>query len=210
MKFTWDNKIIMLLILFVIIIPFWKGTSGNYGQIWENVSIVATIFYAFSLYLAGFYFKKFEGLTEKEKGLIGIIVLLLIPLISLPYIVGFLKIFFVNMDKLYNDYFLLSRSSKMSILLIISILFAFVDYKMLKKANDNKINFATNLFYSDIPVSVAFATLLIYSLFIGNETIKKENLDHFFEGAIAFQMIFSNIIWMYNDDEFWKSIVNNN
>lgn len=207
MKFTWDNILIILLMLFVVIFPFWKGTEGNYGQIWEDVSIVATLFYAFSIYLAGFIFKKFEGLDDWHKGLIGIIVLLIIPLISISYILGFLSIFSTRMDNLYNEYFILYRYGKMIVLLIVSLLFTLVDYIMLKKANNGKINFATNLYVSDIPVSIVFLVLLIHAIYVGNETIEKNNLNHFYEGAIAFQMIFSNIIWMYNDDKFWNSIL---
>ena len=81
---------------------------------------------------------------------------------------------------------------------------------MLKYANTDKINYATNLLYSDIPVTIGFGTLLVYSYYIGNDVIKDKNLEHFFEGAIAFQMISSNIIWMYNDDKFWKSIITKN
>lgn len=209
MKLTWDNILIIILMLFVIIFPFWKGTEGNYGQIWEDVSIVATLFYAFLIYAAGFIFKQFEGLKDWHKGLIGFIVLFLIPVISISYIVGFLRIFYPEMDEIYNEYLNLYRYGKMIILLIVSLLFTLVDYIMLKNANDGKINYATNFYVSDIPVSIIFAILLVHSIYVGDEAIKTNALNHFYEGAIAFQMIFSNIIWMYNDDKFWSTILTN-
>ena len=53
-----------------------------------------------------------------------------------------------------------------------------------------------------------FIILLLYVFHIGVDEIQDEGLEHFYQGAIAFQLIFSNIIWMYNDNNFWKSIVN--
>ena len=211
MKFTWDNILFLLLMLFIIIFPFWQGTESTYGKIWEDVSVVATIIYALLLYISGFFFKKFTGLKDWQKGLIGIFIFI-ITLFSLPFIYGFFEVIFPNitnfdyLNKLYGD-INYSRSLKMLLLFLISLLFTIIDFIMLKKAVDSKINYATNLYVSDIPVTITFLILLLYALHIGDETIKREYLNHFYEGAIAFQMIFSNIIWMYNDDEFWKSII---
>ena len=208
MKLTWDNILSMLLLLFVIIFPFWQGSKENYGVIWEDVSIVATIFYAAIIYVAGFAYKRFSGLSDGKKGLVGFIILIVIPVFSLPFIFGFLRMFSTDCLEIYNQYLSFARTTKLILLIIVSVLFLIVDLIMLNKAPDSKINYATNLYVSDIPVLIGFVVLLLYAFYIGDAYIEENNLNHFFEGAIAFQVMFSNIIWMYNDDEFWKKILN--
>ena len=110
--------------------------------------------------------------------------------------------------EIYNQYLSFARTTKLILLIIVSVLFLIVDLIMLNKAPDSKINYATNLYVSDIPVLIGFVVLLLYAFYIGDAYIEENNLNHFFEGAIAFQVMFSNIIWMYNDDEFWKKILN--
>ena len=205
MKFTWDNLLIGALLLFVIIFPFWKGADGNYGQIWEDVSVVATLTYAIIIYMWGFFGGKFGNLSDPLKGIIGFIVILLIPILSISFIIGFVRIWFPSLDGFYGEYFAIPRTVKMVLLILVSILFLIVDYIMLKKADTNKINYATNLYQGDFPVVAGFIVLGLYAFYLGDQAIETNKLNHFFEGAIAFQMIFSNIIWMYNDDEFWKS-----
>jgi hypothetical protein len=155
-------------------------------------------------------FKRFQGLKDWQKGLIGLITLLVIPGVSISYILSFLKIFSVNCAGIYNGYLNFERTTKMTILVIVAALFCVVDYIMAKNANNNKIYYTTIFRYSDIPVMLTFAVLLTYAIYIGNAEIKQRNLNHFFEGAIAFQMIFSNIIWLYNDDKIWHSLTDSN
>lgn len=54
MKWTKDNIIGLLVLLFVVTVPFLMGTEGNHGQIWEDVAVVATLSYAIILYVSGF------------------------------------------------------------------------------------------------------------------------------------------------------------
>lgn len=201
MKLTMNNIVILAMTLFTLILPFWKGTNGNYGSVWEDASVFATVCYAVIIYTVGFFGGKFTNLNDSFKGLIGIIVLVIIVL-SLPFILGFLKLWFAEVGDLYSKVNL-ARTYKMLILVGIALLFFVVDLIMLKKADTDKINYATNLYQSDIPVLIGLIVLCLYAFHIGDQVIEDQNIDHFFEGAIAFQMIFSNIIWMYNDDGLW-------
>jgi hypothetical protein len=64
------------------------------------------------------------------------------------------------------------------------------------------------MMFSDIPVSVAFVVLSCYSLILGDIKLSTEHMDSFFAGAVAFQMIISNIIWTVNDDAIIEKITN--
>ena len=99
------------------------------------------------------------------------------------------------------------RTLKMRNLFIMSILFTFIDYIMMKNAKNNKINYASNFWYSDFPITIIFGILFALSHKIGDDTIKENSLDLLFQGAIAFQLLLSNIIWIYNDDKFWKTLI---
>lgn len=215
MKMTFDNVLVVTMIVIIVLYGFLNGDSSSICKNWEDISIVATLFYAITIYLYGFFNKKFSGLSENQKGFIGIIVFLIIPMISLTFIFGFLKNHFNWALKIYNDHLIVDRVWRMGILVIVAVLFCVVDYIMWKYANTDKINYATNFWYSDIPVTIAFVVLLGYAYYLtynptylATSNYSLANYEHFFEGAIAFQLILSNIVWMYNDDKLWLSILN--
>lgn len=133
------------------------------------------------------------------------LLIFLIIVSCVPFVVGFINIWSTFLKEFYDSYLIIPRTNKMLLLIFISALFVAIDFIMLKKANTDKINYATNLYQSDFPVLIGFIVLGVYAFYLGDQAIESNKLNHFFEGAIAFQMIFSNIIWMYNDDEFWKS-----
>ena len=200
MSFTRNNIPILLLALFSLVLPFWKGADGNYGAIWESASILSTIGYAVIIYTFGFFGGKFTNLHDRYKGVIAIIIAIIIYL-SWPFVANIFNLFYEASETgvIYK------RTSIMFQLVGISFLFLVIDIIMLKKSNTEKINYTINIRYSDFPVLVGLIVLCGYAYYLGDQTIETNKLNHFFEGAIAFQMIFSNIIWMYNDDEFWKS-----
>jgi len=63
-------------------------------------------------------------------------------------------------------------------------------------------DFRSAVFMSDLPLSIAFLVLTIYSIFI-DYCIQ---MDYFFSGAIAFQMMASNAVWIFNDDKIFTKL----
>lgn len=201
-KVTIDNFISIILLLFVVIISFTKGNSANIGNIWEDIAVFTTIAYAAAIYIIGFFSKSFDGLSRPDIGWITL-ALIVIGFMTKDHIQDAWN--YIFNDSPHIEY--ISRTIKMRNLLIMSALFTFIDFKMMKKAQNNKINYASNFWYSDFPVTIIFGILFALSIKIGDETIKKNSLDLLFQGAIAFQLLLSNIIWIYNDDKFWKTLI---
>lgn len=63
-------------------------------------------------------------------------------------------------------------------------------------------DFRSTVFMSDLPLAIAFLVLTIYSIFI-DYCIQ---MDYFFSGAIAFQMMASNAVWIFNDDKIFTKL----
>jgi hypothetical protein len=96
------------------------------------------------------------------------------------------------------------RATLMWLLVFMAFIFVGIDvalYKGLATDYPRKSNaFLCSMKFSDIPVLVAFAMLALYAISLGSGEIQNTHLDEFFAGAIAFQMMVSNLIWTFTDD----------
>jgi len=200
-----DNFITFFVLLLGVLYGFLGPNKGMFCfKNWENASVTTTIIYAVVLYGYGLFGDKFDNLKKLPRGFV-ITFLVIIFFITLPFSLAFVADLF-NLDKwaLILD---VGRIAKMWLLTITALLFLFVDALMMKSEKfEEIIKFNINLKYSELPVLGVFIVLLVYSYFLGNIKITEYKLDSFFAGAVAFQMISSNIIWMQTDDKLWESI----
>jgi len=202
-----DNIIILIVLILSVLYGFLGPNKDGYSfKNWENVSVTTTIIYAVVLYGFGLFGGKFDKLKRMPKAFV-ITFLVIIIFITIPFSSAFLgeffKVSFLNKLALILDG---GRIVKMWLLTITASFFLVIDVIMMKSEGDDKIKFHINLKYSELPVFGAFIILLAYSYFLGDIKITKYGLDSFFAGAVAFQMISSNIVWMQNDDKLWESI----
>jgi|GEM_PF-3876529 len=209
MELTKSNKLTIVLLLGTVLYAFIFGASGDICKVWEDAAVVATIFYGFTIYILGFYWKEFRDLKLPEIGtIVGF--LLVILALTTPFIKSLLGNHFSIVENLEIDILNPHRTLKLLYLFIIAFLFSSIDWIMIKQ-NFDTINYDINFRYSDVPVTIIFFILMLYSFYSYQiMNIANNYLDHFFEGAIAFQMMLSNIIWMYNDEEFWEELRTNN
>lgn len=211
MKWIKDNSpniiSFIALILGVYYSFFGPNKDANSFKNWENVAVTTTIIYAIILYSVGLFGSEFENVKKIPRGII-ITLLLIIILITVPFSFAFIGELFnsVTFTKIAN---IISweRTDKMWLLTITALSFLVIDLFMEKSEGDKKIKFHINRMYSETPVFISFGILLAYSYYIGNSNIINDGLEPFFAGTVAFQMISSNIIWTFNDDKFWKSII---
>lgn len=200
-----DNFIVFFALLLGVLYGFLGHNKGVFCfKNWENVSITTTIIYAVVLYSYGLFGSKFDNLGKTPRGFVTTF-LVIIFFITLPFSLAFVgDLFNVNKLALILDG---RRIIKMCLLTITTILFLIIDAIMMKSEKlEEIIKFHINFKYSELPVLGTFIVLLVYSCFLGDIKINEYKLDAFFAGAVAFQMISSNIIWMQNDDKLWESI----
>jgi len=61
-------------------------------------------------------------------------------------------------------------------------------------------SFKNSLFMSELPITISFVILALCSTYYRLIGLDKNIIDPFFSGAVAFQMICSNAVWIFTDD----------
>lgn len=221
------KKNIVVTIFFFITILI--GATNIFGQsnqpahkCWVLSSFVFTSGYTLVFYIFGRkngYFKNLGG----DKSVVIILVHLLLFVITL----------FIAND--YFSLFRLSPGRLLTLILmfIFALLFSIVNWalhqhfhqksnsieitgretqdeledleakrKLKNRYSDQSRSFRSAVFMSDLPLAIAFLVLAIYSIFINHCS----QLDYFFSGAIAFQMMASNAVWIFNDDKIFEKL----
>jgi len=183
-KKSWHNVLILLL---TVLYGFF-GVSCDPWKNWELASVVVILIYTLILYVDGFFIsKRFKGLTMPKLGLflpaLATIALMLWFLINNSF-----HEFFPESMKYYG------RLKIMGMLFLTSGILSWIDYEVGKNEN---ICFIKIFYYSDLPVTITFLILFIYSIVMN----RNQKFDPFFSGAIAFQMIISIFLWsLFTDD----------
>jgi hypothetical protein len=171
----------------------WPGWSR-----WEVAAFISTVLYSFYIYiLRGTLISPRFMLTENRKrsiALVGICITIL-SISALLSVNG--RLHWVNVPDFGRP-----TEVKMGCLWISSILFVTAVTLLSKGGRNDRVakSFRQSLRYSDGPICVSFGLLFFYACWLGETRIKHEGMDSFFAGAIAFQMILSNIIWMFADN----------
>lgn len=192
------NKLVFILLLFTVLNGFFGKTINEYcsstfwdflnywfskisWKNWENASVISTLIYAAFYYYKLFRNPEYEKVKRAHLGLVG----LFLFIITVLSVVSTIQ---------------MNRVIYMAIICAISGIYCYIDYKL--KTGDLELSYTTTLKYSDIPVSIAFLILLIYSAILNfTDPMELIKMEPFFGGAVAFQMILSNIIWSFTDDK---------
>lgn len=204
----WDNWLVLLFLFLTVyygifsklpFINFLKGDENEVWKNWENASVAFTILYTVILYSKGFFIKEktsrkttFEGLKIKHIGVIILAFLVIICIIIFqlsPRVRGIISPILIN-----------DRSFFMALLFLMALFFSIIDYLIARGEYAISKMYSKCFWYSDLPVTLAFGTLFAYSLYIHNNA----TMAPFFAGAVAFQMILSNLLWSLLDDNLFE------
>lgn len=199
-KFCMQNKQYVLFLLITLLgiiifnILFLKGEKSEYkniGKVWEIAGCVLTLVYTY-----WFWF-----LSDNGKNLLNKISIKDIRIKRLANISIKFALFILILVILGNIYLTIDGNANLGFLSLfcaglIFIIFCHIDSVIIaalpQKSKDRRdLKFA--YYNSDIPTLIAFMFLSIYSLFM------YENMEIFYSGAMAFQMILSTVIWANTD-----------
>lgn len=162
---------------------------------WEICAFVATLAYTYYLYRQATKKGAFECMPTKLVLLFG----------SGPVLLFFLVLIGVN-EVFHLFTFNVDRFWGLFILTIIALMFSAADYALSKhlvsKLPALSNSYHLSLKFSDLPVFVIFFMLTLYALVLNLEGHLDKQMDAFFGGAVAFQMMLSNLIWTFTDDAF--------
>lgn len=193
------NEVSIGLLLLFVFLSTTRMCWCNWGmrreryKNWETCALLFTFTYTIYLYVKNR--KKFKNVMGWPAMFLGVapLALMFTTIISAS---GHLEVGGVRVE--------IHRPEIMVALVVTSLLFVVVDlilFRSLKAKYPKDSNaFWLSFQYSDFPILVAFILLTIYAFALGEDEIKRDHMDAFFAGAIAFQMILSNIIWTVTDD----------
>ena len=171
----------------------------NYWKNWENACVFSTVFYTILLFITGLFGGRFVGLIDLQVNAdlkeflkehlkkVGTIVSSLIIIVIFAIFIGKENLLLIDIP--------LNRIELMALYFFISLLYLKIN-KILAKSNiPEKDEMKNSILYCDGPISFTFLILVIYAMVLGSQKINDLGINPFFSGAIAFQMILSNIIW---------------
>jgi hypothetical protein len=182
-----NNKVSLGLFLFFTILAATNMAGISSAPQWRNWEISALLFtliYTVYIYWENrLCFKSVFGWWAMALGAAPLLLLVIVVILANNQV---------------------SRPTLMWLLVTAAAIFVGMDfalYESLQADYPRKSNaFRCSMKFSDIPVFVAFVTLAIYAETLGSKQIRDSHLDAFFAGAIAFQMMVSNLIWTFTDD----------
>lgn len=206
------NKYIIIFFFIAVLM----GATNIFGlskqpvhKSWVLSAFVFTFGYTIVFHFAGLkkkYFERLGGVKSWAVILANLFLLCITVIIANDFL------------KLLNFY--PSRFISLLLMLIFAFIFSILNWilhKHFQQESDSKTdvsnsqkkiysdlsnNFRSTVFMSDLPTTITFLILAIYCFFI-NSFIQ---MDYFFSGAVAFQMMASNAIWIFNDDKFFESL----
>lgn len=201
--FAKRSNLFVLAILSLTVIYGVFGFSKQLWKNWEDAAVFFTLVYTIFLYAKGFFIKDrttnkatFEGLPLAKIGLIALGVIILA-------IVTTFQVFNVIHEFRPESLFETSRWIIILLLFLMAAIFSWIDYLIGNAGLPVSNDFMRSFYYSDLPVTFAFGILFCYSVKMDGET----NMDPFFGGAIAFQMMMSNFLWSFMDDKIFDHAI---
>jgi hypothetical protein len=199
-KFCLANRVSLSVLLgavgYSIFCPWPMSWPGWFR--WEVAAFISTVLYSFYVYIfKGTLFSPQFMLSNNRKHKIGLVVLCIIILSIAALLSVNGRLHWVNVPDFDRPI-----EVKMGCLWISSILFVIAVTLLSKGGRNDRVakSFRQSLRYSDGPICVSFGLLFFYACWLGEPRIKHEGMESFFAGAIAFQMILSNIMWMFADN----------
>lgn len=214
-SYTWKNKNNRNILLFILAAILIAAT--NCFGIWEKpphkgwvlVSLIVTLAYSCYFFISGQKHGWFDELGGKFS---AYIILIHIPLLLITCLIC----------NEYLDWFTYTPTTLDTLVLmaVFSFIFSLVNWLISERfktvaSNEQEVcikkklselsgNFYKGVFMSDFPSAVVFFILFLYALAMPKPM--SEQMEYFFSGAIAFQMLASNFIWVFNDDIIYSKI----
>jgi hypothetical protein len=200
-SFSLTTLIIAICFSFVFSI---RGPFRRAGFSWEIAGFFSTIAYSSYLYIVNGMMKgrKFMFESTYRRDRVALVFICLFALSVATFLSLQAHLHMVNIswfDGVVSRY---PTESKMLCLWIASMLFAWT-VRILGKdpaRDDVTSSFDLSFKYSDGPLCVIFFVLMVYAMILGEREIESGKMASFFAGAVAFQMLLSNVIWVFLDD----------
>ena len=187
--YNWVQILAPFIVFILTIILGVTLKANEYCKSWDQACVVATLIYTGLIFGAGLAGEKFKGVDNNQ--VIGICLLLFaIILCSISTL----------REKLVFSDITLCRLSIMGLYIIISLSYFFINILMIKANVPEKDELINSVKYCEGPIAFIFVILFLYACSLGLKKIGDLKIDSFFSGAIAFQMILSNIIWGMMDN----------
>lgn len=201
------NWYVFLMVISAYLFGVFKG-DNSFWLDFEGASIAITIVYSIIIYITLYR----DSAVQKEA-----------VLKALPFLfVGILLILLSVLAGLGNGLNLVSgngfgvslsgeRKVTMGLLACGTLFYAMVNYVLMRGESKFKLTYVKSLQYSDIPVVITFMLLWASTFqlenYLGEGEIEK--YEAFYGGAVAFQMLYSNIVWAFIDDPIIESMFTN-
>lgn len=184
------NFIIVLFLIFGVLWGVWRGDPTPWND-WEEAAVGVTIGYAIFVYAK----------LLKENAISGRRALLVVGAL-VCIILAFSLSYFGEIAVKGHVVVRGTRPNILGWLFFGSLLFCYVDW--LLAGGRYRDSYKKALKYSDVPVTIAFLILWRYSCSIQDNTKLADMLEPFFAGAVAFQMMLSNVVWSFTDDPIFE------
>ena len=196
MKVRVDTMIVLAGVAGAAVYSGWNGADIASISRWENSSVFLTTLYSIVVYTILIFGERNKKLTKWQKGIATTLTVVCI-VISIPFCV----------HVFVEDYFAIGRVVKLWLLVSIAAAYSIIDVIMIR-AGEERIKYKANLKYSEAPALASFTVLAMFAHYIDVDFLSggdKVVWEAFFSGAIAFQMIGSNIVWALNDNALFKN-----
>lgn len=184
------KNLYFVAILIGMILWGWLRGGLKPWENWEHASIIGTMLYAAGLYMKLFLDNQLSGKKLALAVLAVGMLLIASGLSGIPDLSIGGKAIYTN-----------SRTTTMFLLFVAASLFCALDGVFATHDGRYSVSYKNSLKFSDAPITLAFLTLWLYSMYVQSDQKLAESLDPFFSGAIAFQMILSNFVWSITDDD---------
>ncbi len=212
-SYIWINKNNRLILFFIIASTIIAAT--NLFGIWEKpphkgwvvVSLIVTLVYTAYFFISGGK----NGWFDKLGGYFSVIITLAhIPLVLITFL--------VTNEYIHIFEYTPKIEHTIGLMCVFAFIFSLVNWSLYMRfkevANSSKSekvknqlfelseNFKKGVFMSDFPAAVVFLILFVYAVSMDNF----EQIEYFLSGAVAFQILASNFVWVFNDDIIYTKI----
>lgn len=182
--YKWAQILAPVLVLGLTIYLGFTLKTDEYFQGWEQACVYSTLIYTALIFVTGLLGDKFEGVSRKQ----GVIISLLLFGVILCAISTLKEeLVFIEVS--------LNRTGLMVLYCAISWCYLAVNIVLITANIPEKDEIINSIKYCEGPISLTFIILAIYALDLYCRQSDDPGINPFFSGAVAFQMILSNVIW---------------
>lgn len=171
---------------------------------WEFYAFCSTVVYSFYLYFVEGLIRRKRFMRDSHRQ--GKIFLTIVCFLILAGTAFFSLLHHLKVTVIDYTH---PNITKMFLLFVSALFFAIAANALGKGGEDSEKNviedeisrsFKTSFAYSEAPMCVGFLLFAVYAAWLGEQYINDNHMEGFFAGAIALQMMVSNIIWVFADN----------